>query len=336
VRADATIGPHRDLDTGIDGTAERIGVNVEDLVRFKNLLFHHVHARLCCADHSSGSKQRRNEPRTGGQHHVDRFVIKEDPMLDGSHPAANRGLDAVRCLSVRHNVKPSGTRFGDKHLKFVVAKMTVAWIVALREHSTRCRDLDDIRAFAHEFAHTLTNLIRSVDQPTRIPGIRLLPYQAPAAWQVTVTMPTRLAEHRDRDLKAWPDNQPLLHCLLHAKICARRFAGRCDSDPERPLKVAHRFEVSERPRTTHPESSRRRSSLRSPPGRLGLSRRRRRTTSPRQGDTPGREPRLGAGATHQPVRCGRLISCHTRATSAQLLASRAGMGDHRPTLQKGL
>jgi hypothetical protein len=124
-------------------------------------------------------------------------VPADNIMLDGTHPVPNRGLNAIRRLGVRHNEQTSGTRFGDKHLKFVVAKMTVAWIIALRQHSAGCRDLDDIGTFAHEFAHAPTHRLGPVDQPTRIPRIRVLPYQATAGGQVTVAMPASLAKHRD-------------------------------------------------------------------------------------------------------------------------------------------
>ena len=47
-----------------------------------------------------------------------------------------------------------------------------------------------------------------------------------------------------------------------------------------------------------------------------------------------REPRVGPGAAPQPLRRGRLISCHTRATPAQLFASRDGIEHHQPAAHK--
>ena len=104
-------------------------MDLDHLVRLAQRFFEHVRARLSRGDDGPGREQCWDEPCARLQHHVDRFVVEEDPVLDRPNTVPDRGLDPVGCLRVCHHERSRGGGLHDEHLQLVVAEMTVPRIV---------------------------------------------------------------------------------------------------------------------------------------------------------------------------------------------------------------
>ena len=89
----------------------------------------HGDARVACGEHTSRRRQRWYEEGAAVEHHLDRFVVEVDAVLDRPDARADSRLDAVGRLRVGHHELACCRRLGDEHLELVVAEVAVARIV---------------------------------------------------------------------------------------------------------------------------------------------------------------------------------------------------------------
>lgn len=89
-----------------------------------------VEAALDGFEYAHRSEQRRNEVRPCVEHHLDRFVVEVNAVLDRADAGTDGVLDTGGRLGVGHHEHVRRLRFGDTHLQLLVAEVWVARVAA--------------------------------------------------------------------------------------------------------------------------------------------------------------------------------------------------------------
>ena len=117
MRRDRAVGAHGDFHAGVDGAAERLAVDVDDLVRLVDRGLRQCDAGLGGGDDSARREERRDEPRPSLDHQVDGLVVEVDAVVDRADAGADRVLDPVGRLRVRHHEDAGSVGLLDEHLE---------------------------------------------------------------------------------------------------------------------------------------------------------------------------------------------------------------------------
>ena len=162
-------------------------------------------------------------------------------MLDGADAGPDGVLDPRRALRVGHHRAALHFRFRHQDLQLFRGELRMPGIIAWREHAAGRAHLEHVGPRAQQRPRDAAHLVGTVRQRRRTSGMRQRQRNAVPGRQPAVAVATGLADQADRDLQAWPRNQPVVDRLLDAEIRARGVPHRGDAEPERGPKVPRRL-----------------------------------------------------------------------------------------------
>ena len=172
-------------------------------------------------------------------------------MVDRAHAGADRALDALGAVGVRHHPPPEVRGGRDDRVHLGLREVRLLRVVGRREVPARRGDLDHVGAGADHLTHLDRDALDAVAHAVGHPGIRRSPRASGAARQPGVAVAARHRDHRHRDLHPRPEQQPLLDRRLHAGVGAARVAHGRDAERDRPPHVLGHLVEAERERLVH-------------------------------------------------------------------------------------
>src|SRR2546426_4379171 len=156
VRADADL--HAGLDRFSDAALELaagLAGELDVLLHLRAvraalfIVFAHVH--------------RRHQVHAALDHQLDRLLVHEGAVLDGAHAGADRHLDPLGGVSVRHDWHAVARGLVDRDLDLLRTEVNVARVVADRHEGAGHQKLDPVAAVLDLPAHRLAHLLDTVD-----------------------------------------------------------------------------------------------------------------------------------------------------------------------------